>query len=370
VTTAEDTVTTQEGTVTTDEDAVTSAEDTEKTTEDKDEATVTADSEAVTSAEDSYNTQLAENTNSATPVEATVAADQATVTTDNVTVQEDQLALNGTKLYAPFGATIASISSDVGDMVSSASSAVSSSSSTGSSSSSTGSSGSGSSSSGSSSSSSSGEAAATGGNHSGTGAGGAGSSSTPSGFIVLSDLSNLLAQATFDQTDAASLRNGAAATVTPQGVTTAKALSAVVEEVDPTSTTSNGVVDYGVTLALTNRPTGLKSGESVSVSVITGEVNNALYVPSTAVTTSGTESTVVVVGPNNKEQTVPVALGVQGSTDDQILSGVSLGEKVLTSTATPISSTGGFPGRGGLGGGGLGGGGGGGGGVRIGGGAP
>jgi membrane fusion protein, macrolide-specific efflux system len=172
---------------------------------------------------------------------------------------------------------------------------------------------------------------------------------------VLSDLSNLLVQADFDETDAASLRAGAAATVTPQGVTTAKALSAIVEEVDPTSTTSNGVVDYGVTLALTNPATGLKSGESVSVSVITGEVNNAIYVPATAVTTSGTSSTVVVVGANNTEQTVPVTLGVQGSTDDQILTGLTLGEKVLTSTATPSSgTTGGFPFRGG-GGGGLGG---------------
>jgi macrolide-specific efflux system membrane fusion protein len=97
------------------------------------------------------------------------------------------------------------------------------------------------------------------------------------------------------------------------------------------------------------------------VSVITGEANNALYVPATAVTTSGTTSTVVVVGANNVEQTVPVTLGVQGSTDDQILTGLTLGEKVLTSTATPGTGTGtggfGF-GRGGVGGG-LGGGGGG-----------
>jgi len=174
---------------------------------------------------------------------------------------------------------------------------------------------------------------------------------------VLTDLSNLLVQATFDETDATSLHVGAAGTVTLEGVTTASALSATVAEIDPTSTTSSGVVDYGVTLALTKPAARLKSGESVSVSVITGEVNNALYVPATAVTTSGTTSTVVTVGPNNKEQTVPVTLGVQGSADDQILTGLTLGEKVLTSTAVASagSSTGGFPFRGG--GGGLGGGG-------------
>jgi macrolide-specific efflux system membrane fusion protein len=176
---------------------------------------------------------------------------------------------------------------------------------------------------------------------------------------VLTNLSNMVVQATFDETDAASLRVGAAASVTPEGVTNASALSASVAEIDPTSSTSNGVVDYGVTLALTQHGTGLKSGETVSVSVITGEANNALYVPATAVTTSGSSSTVSVIGANNAEQTVPVTLGVQGSTDDQILSGLTLGEKVLTSTAAAGTGTGGgfpFRGGGGLGGGGLGGG--------------
>ena len=94
-------------------------------------------------------------------------------------------------------------------------------------------------------------------------------------------------------------------------------------------------MDYGVTLALTEQPAALKPGESVSVSVITGEANNALYVPATAVTTTGTTSTVVVVGANNAEQTVPVTLGVQGSTDDQILTGLTAGaRRSLTSTAT------------------------------------
>ena len=118
---------------------------------------------------------------------------------------------------------------------------------------------------------------------------------------MLTNLDTLLVQASFDQTDAAKLKVGAAATVTPQGVTGASAISATVEEIDPTSTTSNNVVNYGVTLALVKRAAGLKTGETVSVSVITGEANNAIYVPATAVTTTGTTSTVVVVGKNNAQ---------------------------------------------------------------------
>jgi len=174
---------------------------------------------------------------------------------------------------------------------------------------------------------------------------------------VLTNLSNLVVAATFDETDATSLKIGAAATVTPEGVTGASAISATVEEIDPTSTTSSGVVDYGVTLALANQPADLKTGESVSVSVITGQASNAIYVPATAVTTAGTTSTVVVVGTNNAETTTPVTLGVQGSTDDQILTGLTVGQRVLTSTATASTGTGGFSGGGGFRvGGGLGGG--------------
>ena len=172
---------------------------------------------------------------------------------------------------------------------------------------------------------------------------------------MLTNLDTLLVQASFDQTDAAKLKVGAAATVTPEGVTGASAISATVEEIDPTSTTSNNVVNYGVTLALVKQAAGLKTGETVSVSVTTGEASNAIYVPATAVTTTGTTSTVVVVGANNAQRTTQVTLGVQGSTSVQVLTGLTVGQKVLTSTATTSTGGGGFPG-GGFRGGGLGGG--------------
>ena len=62
---------------------------------------------------------------------------------------------------------------------------------------------------------------------------------------------------------------------------------------------------------------------------------------------------VVVVGANNEKQTVQVTLGVQGSADDQILTGLSLGQKVLTSTAAPSTGGAGAGPGGGAGGGGF-----------------
>jgi hypothetical protein len=78
------------------------------------------------------------------------------------------------------------------------------------------------------------------------------------------------------------------------------------------------------------------------------------YVSAAAVTTSDSMSSVEVVGADNKEQAAPVTLGVRGSTVDQILTGLTVGEKVLTLTATASTGTtrGGavFRGGGGLGG--------------------
>jgi multidrug efflux pump subunit AcrA (membrane-fusion protein) len=168
---------------------------------------------------------------------------------------------------------------------------------------------------------------------------------------VLTDLNTLLVQAEFDETDAASIKVGAAATVTVNA--TNAELPATVAEIDPTSTTSSDVVDYGVTLGLGQSASSLKAGQSVSVAVTTGEANDALYVPATAVTTADDRSTVEVVNSAGAEVPTVVTLGVQGTTDDQILTGLTLGEKVVTSTATTSTTNGGFPGGGLFGGGGA-----------------
>jgi hypothetical protein len=104
-------------------------------------------------------------------------------------------------------------------------------------------------------------------------------------------------------------------------------------------------VSYTVYLNLKNQPAGLKPGQSGSVSVILKEADNALYVPSTAVTTAGGVSTVTLVNGSTKTRTV-VTLGVVGDTTTQIVSGVTDGQSVALTTATTGSTgfpTGGFP---------------------------
>ena len=106
-------------------------------------------------------------------------------------------------------------------------------------------------------------------------------------------------------------------------------------------------------------PTGTKAGQTVSVSVTTGSVANAVFVNSAAITTVGTRHTVTVVA-NGTQQTRAVEIGLAGDQTTQITSGLTAGEQVaVTATSTTGSGTGTgrgtFPGGGtGFGGGGAG----------------
>jgi membrane fusion protein, macrolide-specific efflux system len=185
------------------------------------------------------------------------------------------------------------------------------------------------------------------------------STSSSGGFIQIADLKKMEVDTDFAEADATKLKTGMKAAVTWNALTGATA-TGTVASIDPTATTSNNVVSYGVVVKLTSLPTGIRIGQSTNVVVTTATAGQVLSVPSTAVTTTGTRSTVTIVG-----QTVPtqVTIGVIGDTYTQIDSGLTAGQKVklpTVNTSGTTTSTNPFAGGGGLGGaGGFGGGGGG-----------
>ena len=253
-----------------------------------------------------------------------------TTTADNeveqaqLAVDEAEAAVAGTVLKAPMAGTVIASGGTLGSS----------------------SSGSGSSSSGSSSGSSS--SGASGGGNSQAGGGSssaASSSSSSSGFIDLADLTKLQVTAAFAEADATKLKEKQAATITwnaLSGTTAAGTVSAI----DPSATTSNSVVTYGVTVGLTKVPAGAKVGQTVSVSVTTGTVADAVYVNSAAVTTVGNRHTVTVVTDAGQE-TRAVEIGLEGDSATQITSGVQAGERiVVTTSSTTSGSTTRLPGAG------------------------
>ncbi|WP_229716273.1 efflux RND transporter periplasmic adaptor subunit [Mangrovihabitans endophyticus] len=257
---------------------------------------------------------------------------QDAVTQAELAVDDAQAAVDGTVLTAPMAGTVTAVNGTLG------------SSSSGSGSSSGGQNGAGSSSGGSSGAGSSGAGSSGGGSSSSAGSA---SGSSSGGFIDLADLTKLQVTADFAEADATRLTEKQAATVTWNALNGARE-SATVAAVDPSPTTSDSAVTYGVTLSLDDLPDGARPGQTVSVSVVTGEVADAVYVNPAAITTTGGQHRVTVVA-GGRRDTRTVQIGLEGDQATQITDGVQPGEQVeITLTSTGDSgSTGGFGNRGG-----------------------
>lgn len=182
-----------------------------------------------------------------------------------------------------------------------------------------------------------------------------GSSATSSqdsdGFVELADLTKLEVSASVAEADATKLKAGQAATVTwnalPDATATAKASS-----IDPNATTENNVVTYGVLFSLQDLPDNVKAGQSVEVSVTVGQVENAVYVNSAALTSAANRHTVTVLE-NGQQVARTVEIGLEGDQATEIKSGLTVGERVVVRTSSTTSTSGNAPGGGFPGGGGL-----------------
>ncbi|MEY9964185.1 macrolide-specific efflux system membrane fusion protein [Streptacidiphilus sp. MAP12-16] len=241
---------------------------------------------------------------------------QAQVTAAQNSVTAAQAAVAGTVLTAPISGTVNSVTGKVGDAVSSGSSST--------------------------------------------------SSSTPSGFVVIANPGGMEVSADFAEADALKVKAGQSASVTLNAGTSTELNAKVLSISSLPASSSGSAVTYAAVLAITSDTSSLRTGLSATVSVLTGEADNALYLPTAALTGTGTTRTATVVEANGTTRTQSVTVGLAGDSDVQIASGLTEGQKVqVTTVATTGGSGGGFgggaggfggAGRGGTGGGGGGGG--------------
>lgn len=190
------------------------------------------------------------------------------------------------------------------------------------------------------------------GDSAGTSAGGAESSA----FITIADVSQMTMTASIAEADIADVAVGQAATVTFPALDAVES-AATVTAIAPTATASNSVVTYATTITLDAIPEGLRLGQTAEASiVIESSGEDALYVPSAAITSTGDGTgTVDVIGDDGEVTTVTVETGVVGDQGTEILSGLELGQTIVlgevsatdesTDTGTTIQQ-GGFGGGG------------------------
>jgi multidrug efflux pump subunit AcrA (membrane-fusion protein) len=163
----------------------------------------------------------------------------------------------------------------------------------------------------------------------------------------------------FAEADATSIEVGQPATVTLAALPDTE-VEGKVTAISQIPTVVSDVVTYDVTISLVNPPATVKDGMTADVAVITKSLAGVLELPSAAITTAGTGSTVTLVQ-GTSHVTRRVVIGLVGSSTTQIVSGLSAGDVVVeptvsisssTATSTPTGAGGGGFGGGGFGGGG------------------
>ena len=133
-------------------------------------------------------------------------------------------------------------------------------------------------------------------------------------------------------------------------------LTGTISEVPLQGALSGGVMNYDVPITINgaeNLP--LLVGMTANVVISTGSVENALLIPSMALTKSSGMYTVRVpntLDPSGQPETVPVQVGLSDGTYTQIVSGLVEGDQVLVTLSSSTSSDN-FRGFGGLLGGGM-----------------
>ena len=171
-------------------------------------------------------------------------------------------------------------------------------------------------------------------------------SATSGGLTIIPD-GPLEVVADFAESDAAGIRPGAQATVTFDALAGIQAQGVVVF-VDPVATTSTtGLVTYGVRVQVEDPPPTVREGMTASVAVVIDEVTGVLLVPQAAITGSGGSASVLLRGPDAVAVSTPVTIGLQGDNGTEIISGVGEGDVLVIPSADDVSfPEGGVPGSG------------------------
>jgi HlyD family secretion protein len=141
-----------------------------------------------------------------------------------------------------------------------------------------------------------------------------------------------------DVTKMPSVKVGQRATVRPDAGT--GTLPATVSSIGVAPSTSGGTA-YPVTLSFTGTPPEIRNGIGASATITTAQAQNALAVPTTAVTRTAAGASVTVLA-DGRTRRAAVQVGAVGTDYTQIIQGITAGTVVVLANldeAVPSSST-------------------------------
>lgn len=162
------------------------------------------------------------------------------------------------------------------------------------------------------------------------------SSSTATGFVTLVSAATLEVTADVAEADINDVKVGQDVAVTLSA--NDRQLTGTVSGVAETSTVTNNVVEYAVTVRIA-RGHGAKLGQTAQLVITTGDKQDVLRVSSSALTTIGQITTATVRAADGTTATRQVTTGLEGDTYTEVLSGLQAGDVVVLPTRSTTSGS-------------------------------
>ncbi len=160
--------------------------------------------------------------------------------------------------------------------------------------------------------------------------------------VTLADISKLQVKVTIAEVDIAKIKAGQAAQMTLDALP-GNTYNASVLEIGPVGTVTSGVVNYPVTVAITNTDNAIKPGMTANLAITVDQRDNVLTVPLRAVKTQGTQKVVTVLY-QGQQIPVNVTTGLTSDTSAEITSGLKEGDVVVLNATQTRQTGGGGPG--------------------------
>jgi len=165
------------------------------------------------------------------------------------------------------------------------------------------------------------------------------SSSSSSAPIIIGDLSTLKAQVLVNEVDIPNVSIGQKVMMT-FGAIDGLTVSGKVEKMDALGTISQGVVSYGVTISFDTIDSRIKPSMSVSAKIITQVKQDVITVSNSVLKVQGNKTYVEVLKNGSQvSEKRTIEIGANNNTETEIVSGISVGDNVVTQTIDPTAKT-------------------------------
>ncbi len=151
--------------------------------------------------------------------------------------------------------------------------------------------------------------------------------------VTLQDVNSVYLEANINEANVTSIKIGAPIDITFDAFNTDQIFKGTILKIDPASTIISGVVNYKITANVSDTPK-LRPGMTANMTVLVGEKNNVLVVPSRAILKDKTGVKTIRLVTNTKTKDykeVEISTGMEGDGGmTEVSTGLSEGEEIVT----------------------------------------